>query len=193
MVEGDNYEKTIKIVREQLKDMAEGNFLEEDITNAKNTIISTIKGISDEQDTEITFYLGQELAYRKTNLNEYKNIIEKIIDGLSMIDKTAEIQRNKNGEIIPDPTTKDSEIVKYTKDIKEYMNEEVLPHIPDAMEFFEENMNAKKPVIRTGAEFPFTRYFYEYQEPENSEKLEKEFLTIETSLNNKIEKLFKEV
>ncbi len=122
-----------------------------------------------------------------------KNIIEKIIDGLSMIDKTAEIQINKNGEIIPDPTTKDSEIVKYTKDIKEYMNEEVLPHIPDAMEFFEENMNAKKPVIRTGAEFPFTRYFYEYQEPENSEKLEKEFLTIETSLNNKIEKLFKEV
>ena len=122
-----------------------------------------------------------------------KNIIEKIIDGLSAMDKTAEIQKTKNGEIIPDPTTKDSEIVKYTKDIKEYMNEEVLPHIPDAMEFFEENMNAKKPVIRTGAEFPFTRYFYEYQEPENSEKLEKEFLTIETSLNNKIEKLFKEV
>ncbi len=74
----NNYEKTIKIVKEQLQDMAEGNFLEEDITNAKNTIISTIKGISDEQDTEITFYLGQELAYRKTNLNEYKNIIEKI-------------------------------------------------------------------------------------------------------------------
>ena len=102
-----------------------------------------------------------------------KNIIEKIIDGLSMMDKTAEIQRNKNGEIIPDPTTKDSEIVKYTKDIKEYMNEEVLPHIPDAMEFFEEDMNAKKPVIKTGAEIPFTRYFYKYQEPESSEKLEK--------------------
>ena len=122
-----------------------------------------------------------------------KNIIEKIIEGLSVMDKTAEIQKTKNGEIIPDPTTKDSEIVKYTKDIKEYMNEEVLPHIPDAMEFFEENMNTKKPVIRTGAEFPFARYFYEYQEPENSEKLEKEFLTIEASLNNKIEKLFKEV
>lgn len=122
-----------------------------------------------------------------------KNITEKIIDGLSVMDKTAEIQKNKNGEIIPDPTTKDSEIVKYTKDIKEYMNEEVLPHIPDAMEFFEENMNAKKPVIRTGAEFPFTKYFYKYQEPENSEKLKKEFLDIEASLNERIEKLFKEV
>lgn len=122
-----------------------------------------------------------------------KNIIEKIIDGLSVMDKTAEIQKNKNGEIIPDSTTKDSEIVKYTKDIKEYMNEEVLPHIPDAMEFFEEDMKAKKPVIRTGAEFPFARYFYKYHEPENSEKLEKQFLIIEESLNNKIDKLFKEV
>mgnify|MGYP000195321559 FL=1 len=122
-----------------------------------------------------------------------KNITEKVIDGLSTMDKTAEIQRNKNGDIIPDPSTKDSEIVKYTKDIKEYMNEEVLPHIPDAIEFFEEDMNAKKPVIKTGAEFPFTRYFYKYQAPENSEKLEKEFVVIESSLNKKIEELFKEV
>lgn len=122
-----------------------------------------------------------------------KNVLDKIVDGLSIMDKTAEIQRNKNGEIIIDPLSKDTEIVKYTKDIKEYMCEEVLPHIPDAIEFFEENLNAKKPVIRTGAEFPFTRYFYEYQEPEKSELLEKEFLDIELSLNKRIEDLFKEV
>lgn len=84
-----------------------------------------------------------------------KNITEKVINGLSTMDKTAEIQRNTNGDIILDPSTKDSEIVKYTKDIKEYMNEEVLPHIPDAIEFFEEDMNAKKPVIKTGAENTF--------------------------------------
>lgn len=122
-----------------------------------------------------------------------KNITEKVIDGLSTMDKTAEIQRNKNGDIIPDPSTKDSEIVKYTKDIKEYMNEEVLPHIPDAIEFFEEDMNAKKPVIKTGAEIPFTKYFYEYHELESSEKLEKKFMSIERSLNKKVEILFKEV
>ena len=122
-----------------------------------------------------------------------KNIVEKIIDGLSIMDKTAEIQKDKNGKIIINPTTKDSELVKFTKDIKEYMKEEVLPHVPDAMEFFEENMDAKKPVIRTGAEFPFTRYFYKYNKPENSEKLEKDFLNIENSLNKKIEELFREV
>lgn len=126
-------------------------------------------------------------------LNLPNNITEKVVAGLSIMDKTAEIQKNHNGEIIPDPTTKDLEIVKYTKNIKEYMREEVLPYIPDAMEFFEENLNAKKPIIRTGAEFPFAKYFYKYHEPVNSEQLEKEFLNIETDLNKRIKKLFKEV
>jgi type I restriction enzyme M protein len=54
-------------------------------------------------------------------------------------------------------------------------------------------MNAKNPVIKTGAEIPFTRYFYEYKEPEKSDDLEKEFLEIESSLNKRIEELFKEI
>ena len=122
-----------------------------------------------------------------------KSLIDKISDGLSMMDKTAEIHKDKNGEIILDKTTKDIEIVKYEKDINEYMNEEVLPHVPDAIVKFEEDMNAKNPVIKTGAEIPFTRYFYEYKEPEKSDELEKQFLEIESSLNKRIEELFKEI
>jgi len=109
------------------------------------------------------------------------------------MDKTAEIHRDKNGKIILDKTTKDTEIVKYKKDINEYMSEEVLPHVPDAIVKFEEDMNAKKPVVKTGAEIPFTRYFYEYKEPEKSDELEKQFLEIESSLNKRIEELFKEI
>lgn len=122
-----------------------------------------------------------------------KSLIDKISDGLSVMDKTAEIHRDKNGEIILDKTTKDTEIVKYKKDINEYMSEEVLPHVPDAIVRFEEDMNAKKPVVKTGAEIPFTRYFYEYKEPEKSDELEKQFLEIESSLNKRIEELFKEI
>ena len=73
------------------------------------------------------------------------------------------------------------------------MKEEVLPHVPDAKAFFEEDMNDKNPVIKTGAEIPFTRYFYEYKEPEKSDDLEKQFLEIESSLNKRIEDLFKEI
>ena len=120
-------------------------------------------------------------------------MIDKIVDGLSVMDKTAEVHKDKNGEIIYDSSTKDIEIVKFTKNVDEYMNEEVLPHAPDAAWFFEENMNAKKPVVKTGAEFPVIRYFYEYKAPEAVEDLEKEFIDIENSINAKLSALFEEV
>lgn len=122
-----------------------------------------------------------------------KKLIDKIVDGLSEIDKTAEIHRDKQGNIIYDKTTKDIEIVKYNKNIDEYMKEEVLPHVPDAHYEFEEDLNAKKPVIKTGAEFPFTRYFYEYKEPKKAEDLLNEFMTIEHKLSGKIKALLEEV
>lgn len=119
-----------------------------------------------------------------------KKLIEKISDGLSEMDKTADIQRDKKGNILYDKETKDTEIVKYEESIEDYMSREVLPHIPDAQWFFEENLSAKKPVIKTGAEIPFTRYFYKYQQPVPSEELEKQFVELEKSVSERISKLF---
>lgn len=87
--------------------------------------------------------------------------------------------------------TRDTEIVKYTEDIETYMAREVLPYVPDAKWFWEENLGAKKPVIKIGAEIPFTRYFYKYTQPEKSEVLEEKFLTLEESVSARIATLFK--
>lgn len=122
-----------------------------------------------------------------------KKLIAKIIDGLSVMDKSAEIQRDKKGNIIYDKTTKDSEIVKWGETIEEYMAREVLPHVPDAKWFWEEDLSKKTPVIRTGAEIPFTRYFYKYQQPIPSEELEVKFTELELSVSERIAKLFGEV
>lgn len=120
-----------------------------------------------------------------------KKTFEKIMDGLSKMDKTAEIQRDKKGNIIYDKETKDMEIVKYTEDIETYMAREVLPHIPDAKWFWEEDLTKKKPVIKTGAEIPFTRYFYKYQAPKPSAELLAEFLEIDKAVNERIARLLK--
>ena len=77
-IEIKNYEKAMKIIRKQLEDMKSGNFTEDDISNAKNGIISSIKSIDDEQDTEITYFFGQELTNNKISLDEYISKIEKI-------------------------------------------------------------------------------------------------------------------
>lgn len=123
-----------------------------------------------------------------------KKLIDKIADGLSVMDKEAEIQRitsGKNkGEIIYDKATKDTEIVRYDENIDDYMAREVLPHVPDAKWFWEEKLNVKKPVIKTGAEIPFTRYFYKYQQPESSEVLAERFRVLEKNVNERISKLF---
>ena len=123
-------------------------------------------------------------------LLEDKKLLEKIANGLSVMDKSAEIQRDKKGEIIYDKESKDTEIVKWEESIEDYMKREVLPHIPDAKWFWEENLTAKKPVIKTGAEIPFTRYFYKYQQPVPSEELERKFLSLEQSVTERIKKLF---
>ena len=117
-------------------------------------------------------------------------LFASIADGLSVMDKTAEIQCDKKGNIIYDKETKDTEIVRYDEDIDTYMKREVLPHIPDAKAFFEEDLSKKKPVIKTGAEIPFTRYFYKYQKPTDSSILRAQFEELEKSIAERVTKIF---
>lgn len=119
-----------------------------------------------------------------------KKLLGKIADGLSVMDKSAVIQKDKKGNVLFDKETKDTEVVKWDEDIETYMTREVWPHVPDAKAFFEEDMSKKKPVIKTGAEIPFTRYFYEYQQPEASEDLEAKFMDLEKTVSERVARLF---
>ena len=77
-IEIKNYEKALEIIRKQLEDIKNGKFTEEDLSNSKKGIISAIKGIEEEQDTEITYYFGQELSGNEIGTEEYINEIEKV-------------------------------------------------------------------------------------------------------------------
>lgn len=117
-------------------------------------------------------------------------LISKIMNGLSKMDKNAEIQKDKKGNIKYDKDTSDTEIVNIETNIDDYMEKEVLPFVPDAKAFFEEDVSKKKPVIKTGAEIPFTRYFYKYQKPESIDKLKSEIAELENSISAGMHELF---
>lgn len=125
-----------------------------------------------------------------SQLSLNKTVFNNIIDGLSEMDKEADIQTDKKGNVIYDKDTKDTEIVNVRENIDDYMKREVLPHIPDAKSFFEEDVTLKNPKIKTGAEIPFTRYFYKYEAPRPSEELAQEFLELENMVNQKVKELF---
>jgi len=77
-IEIDNYEKALNIIKEQIEDMKKGNFTEEDIENAKKGIIDAIKTIDDEQDTEITYFFGQELSNTKLDIQNYEKKVRDV-------------------------------------------------------------------------------------------------------------------
>ena len=124
------------------------------------------------------------------DLDLSSTLFNNIMNGLSQMDKNAEIQKDKKGNIIYDKESKDTEIVKFNDNIEDYMKREVLPYLPDAKWFFEEKLTGKKPKIKTGAEIPFTRYFYKYQQPIPSKELISEFLELEDFIGSCISELF---
>ena len=89
----ENYEKALKIIKEQLEDMKKGEFTDKNIEEAKTNIISTINFIPEEQDTELIYYFSQELSGYEMGYEEY---IEKInnIKKDNIIDLANRIQVN---------------------------------------------------------------------------------------------------
>ena len=155
-----------------------------------DTVISTLKAAVSEQIYNSPAEFMPVLTKALASATSDKKLFDKIANGLSIMDKNAEIQRDRKGNIIYDKETKDTELVKWEENIEDYMAREVLPHIPDAAAFFEEDLGKKKPVIKTGAEIPFTRYFYKYQQPTASEELEAKFMELELSVSERVAKLF---
>lgn len=77
-IEIQNYQKALDTIKEQLDDMKNGNFTDEDIKNSKELILASIEAITEEQDTEITYYYGQELADRFVSIEEYAKKISSV-------------------------------------------------------------------------------------------------------------------
>lgn len=157
------------------------------IVEALNNAVSNDIYKNPESFTPVVTNLLKDIV---ADTKELKKLVDKVVKGLSVMDKTADIQTDKKGNVIYDKETKDTEIIPLGTDIDDYMAMEVLPHVPDAMAFFEEDLGKKNPVIKTGAEIPFTRYFYKYQSLASSEELEKRFNTLETSIDLRTKKLF---
>lgn len=170
----------------------------EDFYKNKPTYDKILETLRANLNDKIYYKLSEFEPIISNVLKDFDNkIINKVIDGLSEMDKKAEIHKDKKGNIIYDKESKDTEIVKFEEDIDTYMAREVLPHVPDAKAFFEgksetatwDEDNGEK-TIKIGAEIPFTRYFYEYKEPTPSEELLAKFQELEKQVREKINGLF---
>ena len=77
-IEIENYEKALETIKVQIENLKKGEITEEDIENAKKLIIASVKSITSEQDTEITYYYGQELSGTFTTITDYENKVNSV-------------------------------------------------------------------------------------------------------------------
>lgn len=128
--------------------------------------------ISNKQIAEITRIYGEFKP------NEYSKIFDNKVFGYAKV-TVERPERNAKGQVVtdkkgnpkPDSSLRDTENIPLTMDFQEYMEKEVLPHVPDAW------IDETKTNI--GYEINFTKYFYQYKPLRSLEDIRKDIIAIE--------------
>ena len=97
-------------------------------------------------------------------------------------DETCEPILDNKGQYIPDTTLNDTEAVPFNISIEDYMEAEVLPHVPDA--FVDNSVRDHKDdeVGTVGYEINFNRYFYKYVPPRSLEAIDADLRASESRI-----------
>lgn len=159
-------------------------------------IILTLQGLSSDKIYSDYGEFQNLLKKPLKNIGCSDSVINNLCEELSWMDKGAVIQKDKKGKVILDPKTKDTEIVKLSESVDEYFDREVWPFVPDAVYCFEFNPDKKVSstnVDRTGAEFPFARYFYKFVPPESSENIASIIISLEKEQADVLRRIFDEL
>jgi type I restriction enzyme M protein len=97
-------------------------------------------------------------------------------------DETAQICRDKDGNIEPDTDLRDYEYVPLKQDINDYFQREVLPHVPNAWIDQSKRDEQDGEVGIVGYEIPLNRHFYVYKPPRPLEEIEAEIAELEKAI-----------
>lgn len=163
------YENRRKNIGNKRKDISE---------ECKNLILKAYDDFQNKEYTENGKSVESKI-FKNTDFGFYRITIET-----PEFDENQKIIKDKKGNIKADSNKRDFENVPLEEDIDEYFEREVLPY----------NKNAwiDKKKTQVGYEIPFTRYFYKYVEPEDSDVIEARIRQNEKDIMSSLEKLFKE-
>jgi type I restriction enzyme M protein len=128
--------------------------------------------LSDEHIAQITKIYGD---FKE---GEHSKIFENKAFGYAKV-TVERPERNAKGQVVtdkkgnpkPDSSLRDTENIPLLMDVQEYMEKEVLPHVPDAW------IDHSKTNV--GYEINFTKYFYQYKPLRSLEDIRKEIIAIE--------------
>lgn len=108
-----------------------------------------------------------------------KTFTKALINAFGIKNPEGEPVTDSNGEVVSDSDLTDYENVPLTMDIRDYLANEVLPHLPDAYidETFRDDLDGE--IGRVGFEINFNRFFYKYVPPRKLVDIDAELKQVE--------------
>ena len=77
-IENVNYDKTVKLIKEQLEYLKEGQISEEELLNSKSALISSLKTIKDSIGGASDFYFSQTMGQTNSTVEKIIEMIDKV-------------------------------------------------------------------------------------------------------------------
>lgn len=179
----DTYNELVEKIKKTAKDkkaieeFEKGKVLQETILNILNENICDTVYKNKDEFIKVIKDIFKDVPEVKSGL------LKAIWMGLSEKDETADKYYNKKGQVEVDSELRDTEIVPFKEDIYEYFEREVKPHVPDAI------IDESKTKI--GAEIPFTRLFYKYEDEGSYEEYMNKAKDLEIEIAKMLEEVFK--
>ena len=99
-----------------------------------------------------------------------------------LVDPQFEPVLDEKGLVIADPKLKDTESVPFDRNVENYVEQEVLPHVPDAFIDFSVRDGKDGEVGIVGYEINFNRYFYQYVPPRELSVIDSELKACEARI-----------
>ena len=77
-IELPNYDKAVKIIKQQVEDMKKENITEDEYNKAKQFVLSSIQSIKESQEDTIAFEFDQELFNENLSVDDYYEKISNV-------------------------------------------------------------------------------------------------------------------
>lgn len=128
--------------------------------------------LSDEHIAEITKIYGEFKEGEHSKLFDNKAFgYSKVTVERPVRNEKGQVVLDKKGNPKPDSSLRDTENIPLLMDMDEYMEKEVLPHVPDAW------IDHSKTNV--GYEINFTKYFYQYKPLRSLEEIRADIMALE--------------
>lgn len=139
-------------------------------------ILAALKGLTSDGvvKNRETFAEKLKTTFQQAEVKVPAALSAKILRALAKRDETADVCTDSKGNAEAAPTLRDYENVPLKVQVDDYIEHEVLPHVPDAW------IDESKTKI--GYEIGFNRYFYKYTAPRPLADIEGELKQIEREI-----------